>query len=137
MSYYNDALIRIKNYQHNFLDSEYKYCVALCCEAADRLLKEKLEDMDKGSVLLVGHDFIGIYKALQKRYPSKTNLIPHLQKIRKYFNDSRYSGSESSVDPQIYTKEFAEEMYSYTMLIKDYIDNECSGGLQGLVDKFK
>ena len=96
-----------------------------------------MEIIDKQSVLLVGHDFIGIYKVLQKMYPSKRNLISNLQKIRKYFNDARYSGSESSIDPQVYTKDFAEEMYKYTMLIKDYIDNECSDGFQGLMDKFK
>ena len=136
MSYYDDALVRIKNFHSNLADGEYKYCVALCCEAADRLLKEKLEALYPESILLEGHEFLEMYSVIKNKYHGKTDLTRCLRMLRKYFNDSRYSGKNSMVNPNVYTKKFAEEMFASLMMVKDYIDDECSDGMQGLADRF-
>lgn len=137
MSYYDDALLRIKYFQIALENGDYKYCVALCCEAADRLLKEKLESINPESDLLTEHEFLEMYKYLQIKYPSTIDITRNLRILRKYFNDSRYSGRYSQLDPSIYTKDFAEDMYNNLMQLKNYIDNDCSDGLQGLSDRFK
>ena len=74
MSYYDDATERIEFYHIALEMGRYKFCVALCCEIADRLLKQKVEDIDVTSDLLQSHDFVGMYKFICSKYPSKVDL---------------------------------------------------------------
>ena len=52
--------------------------------------------------------------------------------VRKYFNESRYPYSPEDLD-QIFTKDFAQEFKDYTLVIKDYIDNDVVDSLETFV----
>jgi len=77
--------------------------------AIDLLLKSVLYRLDNTSDLLIGHDHIGMYRIIEKRYPN-----PELHTIvklnRKYFNDSRYSSNDNFL---AFTETLAEEFINY------------------------
>ena len=82
-------------------DGLYRMSVSMATLAIDLLLKSVLYRLDNTSDLLMGHDHIGIFRTIEKRYP-KPDLRTVVKLSRKYFNDSRYSNSE--------TGRFAEKM---------------------------
>ena len=96
-------------------------------------LKSVLHLVEHNMDLEISHDVINIYKCLNKRFKSETDLLPYLVRCRKYFNEARYPASDSSA----YTKEFCEEFLTYVGAIKDYVDNECKATLDDLGNKFK
>jgi len=111
---------------------QYRHAVYHSCIAIELLLKNKLVQIDPTSVLLEGHDIINIYKTVQKKYESSKDLQPVVRFCRKYFNESRYPLSGTSV----YTKEFAADFLQHVKDIRHYIDTECAATIEDLAMRF-
>ena len=111
---------------------QYRHAIYHSCIAIELFLKNKLVQIDPNSALLEGHDIINIYKAVQEKYESSKDLRPVVRFCRKYFNESRYPVSGTTV----YTKEFAAQFLQHVKDIKHYIDTECTATIEDLATRF-
>jgi len=100
--------------------------------AIDLLLKSVLYRLDNTSDLLIGHDHIGIFRTIEKRYPYP-DLRTVVKLSRKYFNDSRYSSNENF---STFTEALAADFIEYAQLVKNYVDIDCRSTLEDLQKRF-
>ena len=115
-----------------YVAGQYRHVVYHSCIAIELLLKTKLVQIDPTSALLESHDIINIFKAVQDKYKSSKDLQPVVRFCRKYFNDSRYPVSGTTM----YTMEFAAQFLQYVRDIKLYIDTECVATIEDLATRF-
>jgi len=113
-------------------DGLYRMSVCMATLAIDLLLKSVLYRIDNTSDLLIGHDHIGIFRTIEKRYPNP-KLRTVVKISRKYFNDSRYSNSENF---STFTEDLAADFIKYTQQVKDFVDNECQATIDDLLSKY-
>jgi len=113
-------------------DGLYRMSVSMATLAIDLLLKSVLYRLDNTNKLLIGHDHIGIFRIIEKRYPNP-KLRTSVKLSRKYFNDSRYSNSENFPS---FTESLATDFIEYAQQVKDYIDIDCQATLEDLQQRF-
>lgn len=113
-------------------DGLYRMSVSMATLAIDLLLKSVLYRLDNTSDLLIGHDHIGIFRTIEKRYP-RPELRTVVKLSRKYFNDSRYSSNENF---PTFTEALAADFIEYTQQVKDYVDIDCQATLEDLQKRF-
>ena len=106
----------------------FRMSVSMSTLAIDLLLKSMVFRLDRTSDFLMGHDHIGMFRLIEKRYP-KPELRTVVKLSRKYFNDTRYSNNENL---SAYTDDFARDFIGYTQQIKDFIDTDCQASLDDL-----
>ena len=132
MNYYELAEDEIKAIEVLFNSSHYRHVIQHSCLCLEYLLKSKLVQIEPTSELLYGHDIINIFKAVQEKYSSSKDLTSVIKFCRKYFNETRYPSSGTS----IYTEEFAKQFRQYVDTVKHYIDNECFASIEDLANKY-
>ena len=111
----------------------YRMSVSMSTLAIDLLLKSVVYRIEPTHDLMMGHNHAGIVTFIENMYPKK-DVVRHAAKLsRKYFKDSRYSRSENLV---VFTAKLADDFISYTMLIRNYVDNDCQATLDDLQKKF-
>ena len=132
MDYYNLAEEPFSTAVELIDIGRYRMSVHMSTLAMDLYLKSILYRIDPRSDYLVGHDHIGIFRLIEKRYP-KPELSSLVKLSRKYFNSSRYSKTE---DLSIYTKQLAQEFVAYAQQIKNYVDNDCAASIDDLKNRF-
>jgi len=113
-------------------DGLYRMSVSMSTLAIDLLLKSVLYRLENTNDLLIGHDHIGIFRAIEKRYPNP-ELRTLVKLSRKYFNDSRYSSSENFAT---FTETLAMDFIEYSKQIKNYVDIDCQASLEDLEKRF-
>jgi len=110
----------------------YRMSVSMATLAIDLLLKSVLYRLDNTNDLLIGHDHIGIFRTIEKRYP-KQELRTIVKLSRKYFNDSRYSNSDNF---PMFTENLAATFIEYVRQVKDYVDVDCQANIEDLQARF-
>ena len=110
----------------------YRMSVSMSTLAIDQLLKSVLSRLNSSSQLLIGHNHIGIFREIEAGYP-KPELRSAVKLSRKYFNDSRYSSSETF---PTFTESLAEDFIQYAIQVKEYVDIDCQATLAELRERF-
>jgi len=133
MDYYklsDEPLLAAKVNKENGL---YRMSVSMATLAIDTLLKSVLYRVKRDDNLIMGHNHLGIVDAIEARYPRNDN-IRHIAKLsRKYFKDSRYSNAENF---HAFTESLASDFISYAEQVKDYVDTECQGTIDDLLQRY-
>ncbi|MCL1843281.1 MAG: HEPN domain-containing protein [Defluviitaleaceae bacterium] len=111
----------------------YRMSVSMSTLAIDLLLKSVLFRIEATHDLMMGHNHAGIVTFIENVYPKNDDIRRTAKMSRKYFKDSRYSRTENL---SVFTKELADKFISYTMIIKDYVDNDCRATQEDLQKKF-
>jgi len=114
-------------------NGHYRVSVCNSCLAIELFLKSKLHLVEGWEIYEFSHDVVNIYRHLLKKFTSKIDLTKMITMSRKYFNESRYPHSNTT----IYTNEFAGEFLEYVTIIKSYVDDECIATINDLQDKFR
>jgi len=133
MDYYKLSEEPLQAAKVNKENGLFRMSVSMATLAIDLLLKSVLYRIKRDDDLIMGHNHLGIVDAVEVRYPRKES-IRHITKLsRKYFKDSRYSNSENF---PTFTESLASDFIGYAEQVKDYVDTECQGTVDDLLQRF-
>jgi HEPN domain-containing protein len=132
MNYYNLSEEPLESAQLLMTVGKLRMSISMSTLAIDMLLKSVLFRLDPASDLMTGHDHIGIFRELERKYPC-ADLRPIVKLSRKYFNTSRYSKSDYL---SLFTEGLAEKFLEYALRVKEYVDTDCQATLEELQKKF-
>lgn len=135
MNYYDLAIRNIKAVNDLINSDNFIQAVYFSCLTIEYLLKSKLDYVEHEESLEQSHDVVNLLRSYTRKYPTSKDL-KFINRIRKYFNESRYPSSNIDDIDKIYNKDFALEFYKYINIIKNYIDNDVIINLDEIANKF-